>query len=476
MKYDWLPFPLPQVFKVVDPKDFGLSTAGPLELSRGPDLKLQISLCAEGRCALSTGVPGTEWGTTPINVLTKSGQPGILDGFCRSQCSTVTEDDRTQTRIVGQAESLSITLDRREALAIVEWLTNIPHLLWTRSTERTNTVVTARCREGSVAEDRMSDKSLSCDHVELQLELPTLSKIQIGTAPLNSVTEGVPIEQPGFIEYYAGLLGLPDEHLRRTVRRAFEFLFDAGLGVLGHCEVDHACTPLRVCMRSPYTAGGFGGSRRPALLHSSYRDGLDEKVVSRLVRRYVEVESDYDLNRAIWLCLHARNAPLEMAAGYVGAAFEVLRRRFYEHSENEPRSRLFPAPQWTAIAQKLDDAITTLEHFQDCKDLTDKLAHLRNRLPGLNAVSGSRLNELFLTDLGLKFGAIEKVALAARNDAAHANEFAPDEGFEKLQAYRAAHTLFARCLLAILGGQVRYFDYSSRDYPDRDSSEAQGSP
>src|ERR1019366_9107543 len=90
------------------------------------------------------------------------------------------------------------------------------------------------------------NKSFSGDHAELHLQLPTLSRLRIGKSPLSSVTEGVPVEQPGFVEYHAGPEGLPDEPLRHTVRRAFEFLFGAGLGVLGYCELNQSRQPLRL--------------------------------------------------------------------------------------------------------------------------------------------------------------------------------------------------------------------------------------
>ncbi len=196
--------------------------------------------------------------------------------------------------------------------------------------------------------------------------------------------------------------------------------------------------------------------------------------MAALVRRYVDIEHDYNLNGAVWLYLHGRNAPLEMAAGYVGAAFEMLRRGYYERPENESRSRLLPRPRWAELAKKLDATIDSLAQGEDWKDLLGEVAALRKRLPGLNDISGSRLNLLFLKDLDLNYGGAEDRALGARNDAAHANQLDPADNFERLRDYRAAHTLFARGLLAILGVEVRYFDYSSRGYPARDLAQPQG--
>ena len=472
---EWSPIQLPQILKVVYPRDFGVATVDELEISRGPDLSLRISLQGDGGFTRdAVKVPGTEWKPSPISLLTQSSQSCTLHHYRSREGSTRTENGRTRTQVVGGAASLSIAFGHGAPLSIVEWLTNVPELIWTRFTERTEPLTTIQREESNAPGGHARIANVSCDHIALQFQLPTLSMIRIGTVPPKFVTEGLPIDRPGFIEYHPGPQGLPDERLRHVARRAFEFLFGGGLGLLGYSELDHSGQPVQVFMNSPYVPGGFGGALPPALLHKYWRNGLDEELVARLVRRFVELESDYDLDRAVWLCLHARNAPLEMAAGYVGAAFEILRRGYYKRPENESRSRLLPSSQWSAVAKRVSEAIDSSMEFECCKSFRNELDDLKSRFSGLNDVSGSRLNRLFLSDLGLKFGDTEEMALAARNDAAHANRVDPSENFASLRAYRAAHTLFARGLLTILGGYVRYFDYSTFGFPVRDLSEAQG--
>ncbi len=269
MTYEWLPIALPQRFKVADPKDFGVPVEE-LELSRGSDLVLHVSLGADGvRANEEVAVAGTEWKGSPIALLTQAKHPCVLDGYRRT---STTAFGHTRSQDVGRAASLSITFDTGQPVAIVEWLTNVPALNWTGLTERTDAVTSERRRGGGTTEDRQEGTSTSWDHVELHLKLAKLSMVRIGTVPHELVTEGLRIESPGFIEYHPGPEGLPDEQLRHTVRRAFEFLFGTGLGLLGHSEVDQAGQPLRAVTSSAWLPGdSVERSDRPFCMRTSER-------------------------------------------------------------------------------------------------------------------------------------------------------------------------------------------------------------
>src|SRR5207249_395894 len=119
--------------------------------------------------------------------------------------------------------------------------------------------------------------------------------------------------------------------------------------------------------------------------------------------------------------------------GYVGAAFELLPRGYYELPENKARSRLLSKPQWRQVAEALVTALAVLK--QTNATMAEQLASIEQGLTGLNKVSGSRLNSIFLTELGLRTGDTERRALQARNDAAHANRLETSD-FEALRAYR----------------------------------------
>jgi hypothetical protein len=163
-----------------------------------------------------------------------------------------------------------------------------------------------------------------------------------------------------------------------------------------------------------------------------------------------------------------------MRSGYIGGAFELLCRRYYEQPENERRSRLLTKGQWSEVSKEFRALVDSLSERETLKESKGDLERIRDRFGELNSVSMTRLKQQFLGDLGLSFGNAEEQALKARNDAAHANDGGGDD-FETLRAYRASHTLLARAVLKSLGVSVRYFDYSSDGYPDRKLEEAQRS-
>jgi hypothetical protein len=78
------------------------------------------------------------------------------------------------------------------------------------------------------------------------------------------------------------------------------------------------------------------------------------------------------------------------------------------------------------------------------------------------------------TTLGFGFSEFEREALAARNDAAHANPIEPGEEWGTLKKCRALQTVFARALLGIVSGPTHYFDYGTEGFPARRLSESQG--
>ena len=244
-------------------------------------------------------------------------------------------------------------------------------------------------------------------------------------------------------------------------------------GLLGHCEVDDEGEPVKTTIFSPRVAGGHGTHLQPILLHADRLNYLDENVVASLLKRYLELAEVYEFDRAVWLYLHARNAPIAMASGYVGAAFELLVRGYYERPENTSRSKLMPKPQWKEVSSALRASLETLKERTNVPAETLGAVDSAIVSGGLNRVSGTRLNTMFLTDLGIDIGDIERGALQARNDAAHANRLEMSD-FEALCAYRALHTLFARAFFRLLGVDVRYIDYSTEGFPVKELEERQG--
>lgn len=472
MTFEWFPIPLPHTFKLGDKSNIGVASEK-VKISRDQDLRLVVEANAAGEILSDEEpIPGTQSIGATLQLEDNRGQ---IIGFKRLKTRTETEDNTRHCYVSGQADAISLTISNDESTSITEWLTNVPRLLWPDSTDRTRTTSIRRQRDGSDVTDEKERAMAGSDYLQLNLNLPTLERVLIGTVPQEFVTEGTQIVAPGFIQYFRGPDGLPNDSLRNTVLRAFEFLFGSGLGVLGHCQFASNGRPVTAVYKSSYIPGGIGSGHRPALLHAAgWIDGLDRTVVTPVVRRYIELEPSCHLNRAVWLYLHGRNAPLEMAAGYVGAAFEVIRRGYYNQPENEPRSRLMPKERWQTVGKEMQRLLSDISKTDALQGYTVELQEIERRFAELNKVSGTRLNRLFLTDLALQHGETEMQALQARNNDAHALPFNTAEAFEKLRSYRALHTLFARALLRMLSAQVFYFDYSSLGHPLKRLEEKQG--
>jgi hypothetical protein len=174
----------------------------------------------------------------------------------------------------------------------------------------------------------------------------------------------------------------------------------------------------------------------------------------------------------VWMYLHARNAPLEMAAGYVGTALEFLVRGYYEQPQNELRSKLLSNTVFSELLLKMKETVKTSKTLASNESDADKFEVLSSKLASLTSVSGKKLTEMLLCDLGLENGEVEKRALKARARAVHADS--SDRGFETLTDYRALHTLFARVVFRVLDLDATYVDYSSLNFPSRPLGEKQG--
>lgn len=475
MNFEWLPVPLPQDFTLRIPGSIGVAS-DTVKVIRSASLELVIEADANGDVEDDAkAVPGTQVTGATLQLAFHRGE---ISGYKRLHNKTQTRGGQKHSYVRGKADTLSVVYNpdtEVECGTIIEWLANVPARLWERSTERQRVITTRRQRDGVDREDNDKSEGGDTDFIRIELGLPNLESVLIGTVPSEFVTEGLKIEGPGFVEYRRGASGLPDESLRRTVIRAMEFLFGSGLGVLGRSEFSSDGKLIRVEYATAYIPGGVGSGHRPALLHPGGRvDGLDETTVTPILRKFIELEPCYHLNRAVWLYLHGRNSPLEMAAGYLGAAFEILRRAFYEQPENKARSRLMPKDRWQLVGKEVRKLLADLAQGEALREFSNEIWEIERRLAELNKVSGTKLSKLFLSDLRLQYGDVELQALQARNDAAHALPFNPAEGFEKLRSYRSLHTLFARVLLRVLTAEVYYFDYSTVGHPLRRLETQQG--
>jgi hypothetical protein len=340
-----------------------------------------------------------------------------------------------------------------EANTVSEWLANVPNRLW-------------RITRGMTPVHR--------DYAEIRIGSDTLSFIEFGMVKQESIPENQAVLAPGFLRFRAGPKGLPDEETCHTVHRSLEFLLGRALAMVGRSTMDADNRLLSATASTAYLAGGSGAALPPALLHECELDSVDEIIVEEYVRSYLQAAKTYKLNEVVWRFLHGRNAPLDMVAGYLGSAFEVLRRQYYSQPMNEAHSRLLPRARWRALNSAMSELLDRMSSENEWKDVAPQLANVKSRFSTLNEISGTKLNLLFLGDLKLEHGEVEENALLARNDAAHANPLDHASNETTLRRCRALHTLIARVVFSLLNIDVAYFDYSSVGHLTRPLADKQG--
>jgi len=477
MPLDWIPLRLPLTVEL--PREGAHMPVCEFEVTRGAAQELVLKGTALGAPTPDAGrespIPGSI--DHPIRVECRFGAyvGELIWRGPKSWSEDGTQLDNLKTTATGMAERIILKQRDGKPNYVTEWLTNVPNeRIWSRTTERETKVVNSRRRGDATLEDDSTRRSSARDHLEVTIGLPTLREIRFGVAHPEDKKTVDDVGRPGFLEFTAGPSGLPSDELRNSVRRSLEFLFGCGFGVLGWSECDGKGAALRVGLLYSRLAGGVGAPLPPALLHPQWVDGIDEQVVAGFITSYLDHEQHFDLNRVVWLYLHARNAPLDMAAGYVGAAFEIIRRGYYRLPENEARSRRLSPKAWALVLKSLRTQMDTLCLDDDLKQYASDLEKVKARLGELNQISGTRLNALFLEDLKLGYGDVEEKALHARNDAAHANPLGPEDYVSVLSGYRALHTLLARVVFAALRVDVQYFDYSALGFPNRRLAEHQG--
>jgi hypothetical protein len=476
MTFNWSPIILPCQLSVENPSPLGID-AGHVRIERSKSLELIVT--ARGSVPLPDlskhARPGTVWSGKTLELSwTDGSRPCKAEGFRISRSAVSQMEEHEPTTVRGRASKLSVAFGSGTTEVHTTWLCNMPARTWPHTTTwKTGPKATTRTRAGRDWSLQREGRLVSAvDHIWFDIKHPLVSRVVIGEVHSSNLATDEHIASPGFMELWRGTEGLPHTDLRRTFLRALEFLLGAGLGVIGTSEFDTDGRCLYASADSGYVPGGQSEALPPALLHERHIDALSPDLVSSFVQRFIENEEHYGLNRAVWLFLNARNAPLDMAAGYVGAAFEILVRGYYKLPSNESRSKLLAKPKWRTVESTLRKTLDALADGELADDEASIKA-VQSQLGQLNRVSGKKLNALFLDDLRLQHGEVEADALQARNDAAHANAMEGDSFVRVLRSYRALHTLFARAMFAVLQVPVRYFDYTALDHPPRGLGEPQ---
>lgn len=460
-----------------DGKAIGLDCAKAI-LERQSDLTLRLTVAGTGNgvsfegCEAGRAVAGLTMGAWKPT----SHAPAQIAGFLPelTSHSSGRGKEKPASTVRGRVDRVTVTIRQGDAHSLVEWLCHAPsEVIWVELTRRTRTVQVERRREREDLTVEVSRvESTGRDHVALPLSLRTVGNIRFGVVSEKQVTAVTGLVRPGFLAFERGPEGLADSKLRYSIRFALNFLFGCGLTRLGFSEFDSQHRLLRSTIQSAHHSGGGDRERQLALLspESQSLQIIDCDFCTRFVRAYVESERAYNLDRAVWAMRHSLSAPADMAAAYLGVAFEVLRDGYYSQPSNKSRTRRLEKAVWSPLESALKAAVDSHAITATAKEKVG-LSKLRGALHSLNSRSGREKNTLFLNDLRLTTGEVEEAALAARNDAAHGNPFDESNSDTWLATTDALRTLVARVLFSLLDvTPTAYVDYGSsgrNDFPLR---------
>jgi hypothetical protein len=479
MSLEWLPVQLPLTLEIYSPGELDALVPGvhTVSISRADDLSLEIMLesavdpSSEGfKDPIGKAKAGTTVQTTNIEFESTSLGSVTLEGYHAT--SWEPQEHAGQTGIVVKGRAWKVLTSQNDdcSSSLTLWLSNIPEfVIWARTTRRVQTAKWTRKRgDVEVTTQAPEGRGTSLDHIEIEIGIPTLGRVQFGAVPRDMADA----PDPGFLEFHAGPDGLPSQEIRHSVRNALEFLLGTRLPEIGWSEFSKEGDLLQAGLLSNHLRQAKAA--QPPGLFDSGLQRLDETTVQTFVSNYLLLREHYDLDRAVWLFLKAQQAPLDMCAAYVGGAIEVLARGYYDRPENKARSQMLPKLSWKRVHRSIRVLLDEHAESEELRDVADEIEAIKARLGNLNAVSGSKLNLMFLDDLGLEHSDVEHKALLARNNAAHANKLEPSDYPDTHANYRGLQTLFARCLFRLLGVETNYIDYSSLGYPARPISDKQG--
>jgi hypothetical protein len=483
--YEWIPFSLPLNLEPVDPEDIHPGTRR-LKVSRLDDLSLAIraEIPSDGAKPHIGGKAGVPIDGRDIELRYQQQYVAKLGGFYETEFCRASEVSRSSL-LKGDASYLTITYSANPAATTVDWLANVPNLLYPRGTERTQKRTHTRTRQGESWSVSSRSSGSYSDYAQFELNHPNVTTVRFGRVP-KKFAQSEPLSGYGFVEYVHATNKEPCELTRRSIRRALEFLFGRGIAHLGTSTFDKKGGLVRAMVQSAFVAGGMEPAMPPStMITRAGRKGQrlpDEDAISKFVNPYLDQQEQLSLNHVVGLHLSARNASSDVRAVYQGSAFDALRSRFLrDHDSPPPTQKPIPHDQWISLEKQLKTVIESFTEEAECSRYRDGLDSISNSVGNLNCRDSMQNKLSFLDHLGLEFGDYERAAFKARNAAAHGDPICevdlwdePDSDNHWTQATFAMQTLFARVLFAILEVEVEYRDYSVPGWPTKPLREKQG--
>ena len=353
-----------------------------------------------------------------------------------------------------------------------DWYVNGPgrKALFPRSSARTTKRVFTRRRPGksvTFREGAIAPSGSSCDH--LRITVPgghlVISKVPDEYGPA-----------------WAGPIGLEfhgdcqnDRYLRDGIAEILSFLLGRPLIRVGSTSYDREGFSLTESAQSP----GVIGLRERCQLASKPPVALGwahvelESLLKKAIPRYMKCRTIYKLSDALRLYWIACESPLESSLPIYSAALETIEKAWSRQHPSKRQTKFIS----TKVFRKFFGA--ALKNARRAAENEDNLRRVVDAMYEANNPSTMRARmDIFYQGLGLQIGKVERGAITARGSRAH-GDIGTMSGEEPTHLNELMHPiayrgLLNRIVLAVLGLDCEYVDYTVAGQPTREINDAAG--
>ncbi|MBN1839809.1 MAG: hypothetical protein JW802_07190 [Campylobacterales bacterium] len=269
----------------------------------------------------------------------------------------------------------------------------------------------------------------------------------------------------GFILYK----GTPSEKKRRKIRDCLSYALDRYIVYLGYTTYNDNWKWLDFKAIRGYSINNAVYNIHtlpPTPLCPKNVNGIDNKLIMRLVNALHKHYDELELQHILWLYWHARCAPIHMAAVHYGGAIEFLIDNYIKIHPTKFKKSILEKDNWATLFNKAKEILDTFNIDQTTKEI------LKNKISNLNQMPYTLKEKQFLDLLQIKFTNIEKSAWQQRNHAAHGKKTESDKTISLIREVKILRNILNRFILQITQGSDKYIDYYSIGHPRRNLTEA----
>lgn len=168
-----------------------------------------------------------------------------------------------------------------------------------------------------------------------------------------------------------------------------------------------------------------------------------------------------------WL---ARSYPLGVDLVWYANALEGLVNKWFRINKDKFSASYVNVNEFNDVIGK------SIASIEDNEKDNENWSKIKNSIKRSNSL-GSRDKQLeFFKHLGIEIDKVEIKAMQSRNRYAHGGSYFSEDIYQISRLSSAYQTLFHRALLAVVGYEGKYIDYSAYGFPPKDLSESLGGP